>query len=77
MKWSLPKGAKARLGKGSVEAIAYSPDGKTLAVGRSIGIWLYNAQTGAEIALLKGHAGGVNSVSIFSGRPDARQRQQG
>ena len=53
MKWSLPKGAKARLGKGSVEAIAYSPDGKSLAVGGSMGIWLYNAHTGAEIALFE------------------------
>ena len=53
MKWSLPIGAKARLGKGSARAIAYSPDGKTLAVGGSLGIWLYDAHTGAEIALFE------------------------
>ena len=36
--FSLPKGAKARLGKGKVGQIAYSPDGNRLAVASSIGI---------------------------------------
>ena len=31
--WHLPKGAKVRLGKGGIYDIAYSPDGKFLAVG--------------------------------------------
>ena len=38
---NLPDGAVARIGKGSVEEILYSPDGSRLAVVSSIGIWLY------------------------------------
>ena len=41
---SLPEGAKARLGKGSVGEVTYSPDGSLLAVGTNIGIWLYDAK---------------------------------
>jgi WD40 repeat protein len=54
-RWGLPEGAKMRLGKGQIFDLAYSPDGTRLAVGSSIGIWLCNAQTGAEIALITGH----------------------
>ena len=48
--WSLPENAKARLGKGDVSGngIAYSPDGKHMAVAGTIGVWIYNAQTGEE-----------------------------
>ena len=35
---NLPEGAKARLGKGTIEDIAYSPDGEFLAVASSIGV---------------------------------------
>ena len=45
--FSLPEGALARLGKGSIgrgdRALAWSPDGTRLAVASSIGIWLYDA----------------------------------
>ena len=51
--WGLPEGATARIGKGSVTSnIAYSPDGNRLAVGSSIGIWIYDAHTGKELDLL-------------------------
>ena len=63
--WHLPEGAKLRLGKGSVQDIAYSPDGSRLAVASSIGIWIYDAQTGEALDLLTGHTGSVNSV-VFS-----------
>ena len=43
---NLPEGAKARLGKGAIADIAYSPDGTRLAVAGSIGIWLYDAPDG-------------------------------
>ena len=65
-KWSLPEGAKVRLGKGSISEIAYSPDGTRLAVASSIGIWIYNAETGEEFDLLTGHTSGVNSVAFSS-----------
>ena len=62
--WSLPDGAIARLGKGSINEIEYSPDGSKLAVASSIGIWIYDAQTGEELNLLTGHTGLVTSVSF-------------
>ena len=49
--WELPKKAKARLGKGRVNHITFTPDGTQLAVGTSIGVWLYDAEIGAEITL--------------------------
>ena len=42
---ALPEGAKARLGKGSIRELAYTPDGNHLIVASSIGIWTYNADT--------------------------------
>ena len=62
--WHLPEGAKARLGKGSVNEVKYSPDGTKLAVASSIGVWIYDAQTGKEIDLLTGHTGSVLSVAF-------------
>jgi len=67
--YTLPDGAKARFGKGSVSDIQYSPDGTLLAVGGSLGIWLYDTHTGAEGTLLIEHTSWVNDVS-FS--PDGR-----
>ena len=67
-RWHLPERALARLGKGSIgggdRALAYSPDGARLAVASSIGIWLYDADTGAEIALFTGPRAWVTSVSF-------------
>ncbi len=53
--WALPENANARIGKGKITDIAYSPDGTLLAVGTSIGTWLYDAHTGAELTLLSGN----------------------
>ncbi len=64
----LPKGAIARLGKGGVtyrnRGIAFSPDGSLLTVATSIGIWLYDAETFDEIALLTGHKDEVTTVAF-------------
>ena len=49
--WALPKEAKARLGKGGINALQFSPDGTQLAVGSNIGIWIYDIQTGKEISM--------------------------
>ena len=52
--WQLPKEAKARFGKGGINAIQFSPDGTQLAVGSNIGIWLYDIETGEEKSLFRG-----------------------
>ncbi|MDE0484245.1 MAG: dockerin type I domain-containing protein [Candidatus Poribacteria bacterium] len=62
--WALPEGAKARLGKGNMNGIAYSPDGKQLAVASSIGVWIYDAQTGKELDLLTGQKAWVMGVEF-------------
>ena len=62
--WHLPKGAKVRLGKGGIYDIAYSPDGKFLAVGASIGIWIYDVQTGTELDLLVGHTAPIENLAF-------------
>ncbi|MDE0638627.1 MAG: hypothetical protein OXI43_22535 [Candidatus Poribacteria bacterium] len=61
--WGLPEGTIARLGKGWVTDMAFSPDGNQLAVACSIGVWLYNVRTGTEEAFLKGGMELVNSVA--------------
>ena len=53
-KWELPKKAKARLGKGGINAMQFSPNGKLLAVGSNIGVWLYDAKTGKELSMFPG-----------------------
>ena len=52
-KWGLPEGAKARLGKGKIYEVKYSPDGTRLAVGCSSGVWLYDSVTGDPVALIR------------------------
>jgi len=52
--WELPKEAKARFGKGGINAIQFSPDGAQLAVGTNIGVWLYDVETGEEKSLFMG-----------------------
>ena len=52
--WELPKEAKARLGKGGINTIQFSPDGAQLAVGTNIGVWLYDVETGEEKSLFMG-----------------------
>lgn len=51
--WHLPEGAKMRLGKGEINDIKFSPDGKLLAVGTSIGVWIYDVHSRKEVAFLK------------------------
>ena len=61
--WHLPEGAKARIGKGSILDIAYSPDGTRLAVSSDIGMWFYDAQTGKELSLFAGDTYAVSSIA--------------
>ena len=59
--WGLPNGAKTRLGKGQTTTIAFSPDGSQLAVASTVGIWIYDTQTGKELALLPGYREGFTT----------------
>ncbi len=51
--FGLPEGAIARLGKGKLGEIHFSPDGSRLAISSSIGIWFYDPQTGEELGLMR------------------------
>ena len=65
--WKLPEGAKARLGKGSITGnVAFSPDGTRLAVGSSIGIWIYDVRLGEEkeLDLFTGDTEVVNALAF-------------
>ena len=66
--WHLPRGATLRLGKGAIgdsdRAIAFSPDGKLLAVASGIGVWLYTVENPESVTLLP--SGSVNSLSFSS-----------
>lgn len=68
-RWRLPEGAKARLGKGNIRQVAYSPNGMHVAAAGSAGIWIYDVTIHQEVALLTGNMGPVSSVA-FS--PDGR-----
>ena len=70
--WNLPEGAKARLGKGSINDIEFSPDDSRLAVATDIGIWIYDAHTGAEISFIKVQPRGHKTVSAIAFAPDGK-----
>lgn len=50
----LPDGAYARLGKGNVNVMLFTPDGTHLAVGTDVSLIIYNIETGAETILSVG-----------------------
>jgi WD40 repeat protein len=64
--WYVSEEPRARLGKGIIGQIRYSPDGAQLAVSSSIGIWIYNAHTGKELNLLTGHTKGPRCIAYSS-----------
>ncbi len=66
----LPDGAIARFGKGSFYGMEYSPDVTQLAVTTSIGVWIYDAQTGEELDLITGGHEGRVYAAAFS--PDSK-----
>ena len=53
-RWNLPEGAKARLGRGKLNNIIFSPDGTRVAVSTPIGIWIYDAHTHEAVSLFTG-----------------------
>ncbi len=64
MKWGLPENAILRLGKGSIRDLKHSPNGDLIAVATSIGVWIYDADSGKEIRLLRKHIYPVNSLAF-------------
>ena len=60
----------ARLGKGGISDIQYSPDGRVFAVATAIGIWLYDTATSQAATLFTGDMG--MSVSCMAFSPDGR-----
>ena len=72
MRWELPEGAKMRLGKGKLSntigrsIYQFSPDSNQLAVFTSIGVWIYDVQTGKEIRLLTEHRTGWSDDAALS-----------
>ena len=67
--WALPEGAIARLGRGDVCDMAFSPDGQYFAVASAIGLWLYELPTLSPVALWDTERGMIDAV-VFS--PDSR-----
>ena len=65
-RWSLPEGAKLRMGKGRLNEIKYSQVGKRLAVAGSLGIWLYDTSSLHETNFLAVQQSGVSSVAFSS-----------
>ena len=70
----LPEGAIARLGKGGINIMRFSPDGTRLAVGTDVGLWLYDVSNGKVTALFTGQSGQVNALA-FS--PDGKHLASG
>jgi WD40 repeat protein len=62
----LSEGAIARLGKGGINIMRFSPNGARLAVGTDVGVWLYDVSNGKEKALLTEHASEVNALAFSS-----------
>ena len=65
--WHLPEGAKMRLGKGAINKVAYAPDGTRLAVGSSIGVWIYDIKSGKALDLFP-----MYGVSCLAFSPDGK-----
>ncbi len=63
-RWALPNGAMGRLGRGIVDDLAFSPDGCYLAVGTSVGLWLYELSTLLPIALWETERGLVSALAF-------------
>lgn len=67
----LPDGAIARFSKGSIREITYSSDGTRVAVATTIGVWIYDAQTGEEQDLITGKLVDCSNPVVFS--PDRKR----
>ena len=72
---ALPEGAKMRIGQGRWANFDFSPDGKKIAIACSIiGIWIHDAHTGEDLALLTGH---TDAVTVVKYSPDGKHIASG
>ncbi len=62
----LPEGAIARLGKGKINAIQFSPDGQQIAVATEIGVWLYATNEDKEKLLISNPHQPIRSLAFSS-----------
>ena len=62
--WALPENAIARLGRGSVKDVAFSPDGECLVAATDIGLWWYELATMQPVALWETERGMVSAASF-------------
>lgn len=69
----LPNSAKACLGKGRINGLTYSPDGKRFAVASGFGLWQYDAHTNHVVVLHKSY----NEVDCVSYCPDGHHIARG
>ena len=60
----LPVGAIARLGKGGINVMRFSPDGTYLVVGTDVGLWIYDVSGETERALFNEYPSQVNVLSF-------------
>ena len=70
-RWHLPEGAKARLGRGKLNNVVFSPDGTRIAVSTSIGIWVYDTQTRETVSLFAEIQTGKKEAFFPSKPPEA------
>ena len=63
-KVGLPDGAIARLGKGGINIMLFSPDGSKLAVGTDVGVWLYDVPDGNATAYFADEPSHVNALAF-------------
>ena len=65
----LPDGAIARLGKGGINIMRFSPDGSYLAVGTDVGVWLYDVPDGKETPL---YTENIDVIRALAFSPDGK-----
>ena len=62
--WGLPEDARARFGRGAINAMALSPDGKHLALGTDIGLWWYEVANLSPIALWRTDCERISAIAF-------------
>ena len=65
--WALPEGAIARLGRGRIDTLGFSPDEAHLVIGICVGLWWYELATMKPVALWETERG---MVCAFRFSPD-------